>query len=140
MPNVKSLNYMPNILARAEAEKAAAYEAIFKTNEDILLEGTATNIFIVKDARLITPEANGSILPGITRAQVIRLAEASGHSVTIAPVKTSELTNSDEAFLTNSIIEIMPLVEVNSSPVADGRAGELTSKLQRLYREAACRK
>ncbi len=140
MPNVKSLNYMPNILARAEAEKAAAYEAIFKTNEDILLEGTATNIFIVKDARLITPEANGSILPGITRAQVIRLAEKSGLSVTIAPVKTSELTNSDEAFLTNSIIEIMPLVEVNSSPVADGRAGELTSKLQRLYREAACRK
>lgn len=136
-PDVKSLNYMPNILARIEAEKQAAYEAVFWASEDKILEGSATNIFIVKDARLITPELDGSILPGITRAKVIRLAKASGLAVTTAPVKRSELTGSDEAFLTNSIIEVMPLVEVDSSLIANGKPGELTCKLQRLYREAA---
>lgn len=139
-PGIKSLNYMPNILARAEAEKQAAYEAIFLAGEEIILEGSATNIFIVKGKSLITPPADGSILPGITRAEVIRLAKSSGLAVTTAPVKASELTGSDEAFLTNSIIEIMPLVEVNSSLISGGRPGELTIKLEHLYRKTACGK
>lgn len=135
-PEIKNLNYMPNILARAEAKRQNAYDAIFKTGKNLILEGSATNIFIVRDKRLITPKTDGSILPGITREHVIKLARADGLVVISSPVKRDDLLNSDEAFLTNSIIEQVPLVKVNSQIIADGKPGEITKKIQRLYRES----
>ncbi|MBE9531580.1 MAG: aminotransferase class IV [Proteobacteria bacterium] len=132
-PDIKSLNYMANIEARAEARKNQAYDAIFKSRKDKILEGSATNIFIVKDKRLITPKATGEILPGITRDEVIRLATANGLKVEISPIKTGELLSSDEAFLTNSIIEQVPVVKVDSRTIGNGKPGEITRKIQALY-------
>jgi D-amino acid aminotransferase len=137
MPDIKNLNYLPNILARLEAKEQNAYDAIFKTANNLILEGSASNIFIVKDKRVITPPADGSILPGITRQEVIELSKADGLTVVTAPIETGELLNSDEAFLTNSIIEIVPLVKVNSKIIAGGKPGTVTKRIQRLYHDAA---
>ena len=135
-PEIKNLNYMPNILARNEAKKSQAYDALFKTGKDLILEGSASNIFIVKGRCLITPKTDGTILPGITREKVIKLATTDGLCVNIGPIKRSELINSDEAFLTNSIIEIAPLVKIDSQRVALGLPGEITKRIQRLYQES----
>ncbi len=132
-PDIKNLNYMPNIIARNEAKKMQAYDAIFKTGKDLVLEGSATNIFIIKGKRIITPRADGKILPGITREEVIRLAKADGLTVDLAPIKTGDLLNSDEAFLTNSIIEQAPLLKVGSHTLGNGKPGEITKRIQALY-------
>ena len=137
--HIKSLNYLPSVLGKIEAKKRKAYEALF-TNKEEILEGSATNIFIVEDNTIKTPPDDGAILPGITRGEVLRLAERDGLRVVTGPITTTALQKADEAFLTNSIIEIIPLVSVNSALVAGGKPGALTRRLQKLYREETARK
>jgi D-alanine transaminase len=132
--HIKNLNFLPSVLAKMEAKKKRAYEAIL-TYKGNILEASASNIFIVRGSTLITPPDDGSILPGITRGVVLRLATASGLKVKTVQVKRAALQGASEAFLTNSIIEIVPLVKVDSSQVGSGRPGTLTRRLQKLYRE-----
>lgn len=136
-PDIKSLNYLPNILAREEAKKKDAYDAIYKTSKGLILEASASNIFIIKGKRVITPPADGLILPGITREKVIKIAKEAGLTLLEAPIKTNDLIGSDEAFLTNSIIEVLPLIKIESNSIAGGKPGEITKRLQLLYRAAA---
>lgn len=134
---VKSLNYLPCVLAKAEAEKKNSYEALFITDNGTLLEGTATNLFIVKKGRLVTPPANGLILPGITREKVLELAKKNGIQTYEKSLNKKTLLEADEAFLTNSIIGLAPLVKAEGKPVGAGLPGEVTFKLLALYQEAA---
>jgi D-amino acid aminotransferase len=130
---VKSLNFLPGVLARAEAEKRRVYEALFVDAKGYLLEGSSTNIFLIKKGCLLTPPADGRILEGITRELVIEFAKKAGLKVAEKPLKASALKEADEAFLTNSIIEIVPLLKVDETIVNAGSPGPLTQRLQLLY-------
>jgi branched-chain amino acid aminotransferase len=135
LARIKSINYLENILGRLEARDAAAQEALFLNGSGWVAEGAVANIFMIKDKRLITPPPDAGILPGITRAAVLEIARSSGREAAEELFSPEELLRSDEAFLTNSLMEIMPMVMVNGRPVGNGIPGPLTRELHQLYRE-----
>ncbi|MFH1736690.1 MAG: aminotransferase class IV, partial [Actinomycetota bacterium] len=100
---VKSLNYLPNFLARRQAFKAGAYEALFVDDNGYVTEGSVSNIFAVRDGRVFTPPADGRILPGIARDLVCRLATDEGLNVQQEPVLLNDAYRSSEILLTNSV-------------------------------------
>jgi D-amino acid aminotransferase len=135
---LKTLNYLPHVVGRTVAERRGAFEGIFIDRDKRLLEGTSTNLFLVRKTVIRTPPLEG-ILPGITRGFIIKLAKKAGIPVFEAPLFVKDLKTSEEAFLTNSIVELLPLVRVEAIRVGDGRAGPVTRFLQGSYAEAAGR-
>ncbi|MBI3753871.1 MAG: aminotransferase class IV [Deltaproteobacteria bacterium] len=133
IPHVKSLNLLPNIMGLMEAGKRKAQEGIF-TDKNKILEGTVTNIFVSDGKRLKTPPIKDGILPGITRRVVLELAKKEGIETTEISLTREDLRNAQEAFLTNSIMEIAPLLKIENKAIGKCRAGILTKKLQQSYR------
>ena len=136
LAGVKSLNYLPNFLARRQALKAGAYEALFVDNNEHVTEGSVSNIFAVHDGRVLTPPADGRILPGIARDLVCRLATEEGLSVRQEPVLINDVYRSSEVFLTNSVIEILPLIVIDGRTIGDGAPGRVAKSLIARYRQA----
>jgi len=135
IPEHKSLNYLPAVVGRVLASYHGAYEGIFVRNDHVLTEGTTTSVFIVREGALWTsPE--GGILPGVTRGVVIDLALANGIRVVERALLTTDLRLADEAFLTSSMIEIVPITQVDDAALGPGHPGPVTTKLQNLYRDA----
>jgi branched-chain amino acid aminotransferase len=133
LSHLKSANYLNHILARREAKASGADEAILLNERGFLCEGSTSNIFLVSKKTIITPGEESGCLPGITRQVVIELAQGLGISLVEREVILDELLRADEAFLTNSIMELMPLAEVNGQRI--GR-GKVTQRLMRAYKEA----
>ena len=133
LSRLKSANYLNHILARREARAAGADEAILLNEKGFLCEASIGNIFLVSKDELITPDVESGCLPGITRQAVIELAQGLGMKIAQREVRLEELLHADEAFLTNSIIELMPLAEVNNQPIARGK---VTRRLMQVYKEA----
>jgi len=136
LSRLKSANYLNHILARREARAAGADEAILLNERGFLCEGSTSNIFLVSKGELITPDKESGCLPGITRQVVIELARGLGIGISEREVRLEELLRAGEAFLTNSIMELMPLAEVNGKPI--GR-GEVTGRLMQAYKETVVR-
>jgi branched-chain amino acid aminotransferase group I len=135
---IKSANYLDNLLAKAEAQSRNAQEAIMLNTDGFVAEGSMSNIFYVTDGRLITPDDDSGILPGVTRRIVIELAQTAGIPVEMRQVSLVELTSADEIFLTSSIMEIIPVTACDGNPIGvTPAAGAITAKLQILYRELA---
>lgn len=134
LPEVKSVSYLSASLARREAQRRGAEEALLVTPEELLLEGSYSNIFLVNPGVLVTPALELGILPGVTRAVVLELAREAGLSVQQREVHRDELSAHEEAFLTATTREIVPLVEVDGAAIADGRPGPVTAELLRRYR------
>jgi len=132
---MKSLNYLDNLLARREAKLAGADEAILLNEQGFLAEGSSSNIFLISDSTLLTPSQDSGILPGVTREVVMESAHSLGIEVVERKIAAEELLQVDEAFLTNSLIEIMPLTQVNRQNIGSGRAGAMTRKLMDAYKE-----
>jgi branched-chain amino acid aminotransferase len=130
-PGLKSLNFLPAVRAAITTQDKGVYEVIFNDGKYIT-ECSAANIFIVKNKSLITPKANKStgILPGITRALIIKTAKGLGIKVLEAPVKISELKSVNEAFITNSLIEIVPIIKIDRKKIAHSKASDITHSLQ----------
>jgi branched-chain amino acid aminotransferase len=128
-PRIKSLNYLNNILARWEAIKANVNEAIMLNLNGTIAEGTGDNIFIIKRGQIVTPPATASILMGITREAVIDLAREHKIPITETDITVHDLYNADEAFLTGTAAEIVPLIEVDNRLIGDGQVGPITAKL-----------
>lgn len=126
----KTLNYQENVLALEEAVAAGADEAIFRNLDGRLCEGATTNLFIVKGGELTTPPVNEGLLPGITRQQVMKLAESLGISVHEHALEVDELWQADEVFLTNSILGVAGLREVDGKPIGGGEPGPITERLR----------
>ncbi|MEM4817810.1 MAG: branched-chain-amino-acid transaminase, partial [Candidatus Nezhaarchaeales archaeon] len=126
---VKSMNYLNNILAKIEANAVGADEAIMLDDRGFVAEGTADNIFIVKNGVIYTPPRSSGILPGITRARVMRLAEELGYRVIEKDVTPAELLTADEVFLTGTAAGIVPVVKIAGRVVGDGKPGPITKKL-----------
>jgi branched-chain amino acid aminotransferase len=128
-PRIKSLNYLNNVLARLEAIKADVDEAIMLNLNGTIAEGTGDNIFIIKQGEIVTPPATAGILMGITRKAVIDLARELKIPITEANISVHDLYNADEAFLTGTAAEIVPLTEVDSRLINDGNVGAITAQL-----------
>jgi len=131
---IKSLNYLDNILGRLEASDSGADEALFLTMDGAVAEGSTSNIFIVTGGRLQTPPLSAGILNGITREAVMQIAAGCGVGCREEDVSPEALQGADEAFMTNSLMEIMPLVSVDSQAIGSGRTGPLTADMARRYR------
>lgn len=134
----KSLNFLENVLAKREAEERGKKEAIFIDPQGNLTEGATTNIFLVKQGRVISPALNSMILPGITREVVLEISSNLGIPTEERRVELKELYEAEEAFLTNSLIEIMSLVQVDSHIIGKGVPGPLTQKLKKEYQKKVC--
>jgi len=134
LSGLKTANYLENILARQEAKKAGADEALLLNEKGMLAEASMSNLFLVKDGVLMTPDPASGILPGITRGVVLELAAKLSIKAVETEIPPETLFKADEVFLTNSLIEIMPLVEVDGKLISDGQRGQVTARLQKAYR------
>lgn len=135
LSRLKSTCYVSNILARMEAKAAGCDEAIVLNELDYIAEGSTSNIFLVSRGELITPSLESGILPGITREAVLEIARDLNIKTAERQVKLRELSRAGEAFVTNSIIEVMPLTWLNGEPIGTGRPGRLTRNLMAAYKE-----
>jgi branched-chain amino acid aminotransferase len=135
LSRLKSTCYMENVLARMTARAAGYDEAIFLNEQGYLAEGSTTNVFLVSHGELITPSFESGVLPGITRDAVLEIARTSNIKATERWVELNELIEAEEAFLTNSVLELMPLVSVEGRPVGSGKPGKLTRDLLFAYRK-----
>ena len=133
-PAIKSLNYLNNILAKIEANNAGVEEAVMLNAEGFVAEGTADNLFIVKNGALFTPPNSAGALYGITRATVMELAETAGVKVAEPNLTRYDLFNADECFVTGTAAEIMPVVKIDGRVIGCGKPGPLTQKLTEAYR------
>ncbi|MDH4193635.1 MAG: D-amino-acid transaminase [Nitrospirota bacterium] len=130
--DIKSLNLLPNVLAKQKAREAKAFEAIF-VREGWVSEGATSNIFAVKDGVIITPERNHFVLAGVTQQQIVTLARAKGMDVQFRPISISDLLQSEEVFLVGTTIEVLPVIQINGEPVRDGTPGPITTILQKQF-------
>lgn len=131
----KSLNYLNYLLAKEDAMRDGCGEAILFNTKGDVAEGATSNIFLVKNKKLITPSLDSGILPGITRQTVIAIAKKMKISVIEKRVLPKELMSADEAFITNSIMELLPVKNIGHAKIGRGRPGEMTKLLHAAYRK-----
>ena len=134
LSRIKSISYLENMLARQEARKAGADEAVWLNEKGVLAEGSMSNIFVVSGGIIKTPSEESGILPGITRQVVLQLAQEAGIEVAEGEFDLDELKCAEEAFLTSSLIEVMPLTILDGMPIGNGKPGPVTIKLLKSYR------
>jgi branched-chain amino acid aminotransferase len=136
-PQVKSLNYLNNILAKIEALDSDVPEAIMYNHEGYVAEATGDNVFIVKNRIVYTPPVEAGSLEGITRAVVIRLARQEGLEIVEKNLTRYDLYVCDEFFLTGTAAEVIGVVEIDGRPIGDGAPGPVTRLLRdKFYRYA----
>lgn len=137
-PNIKSLNYLANVLARAEATRAGAQEAILLNAQGYVSECSGDNIFYVDDDEIVTPPIAAGILEGITREVVMDLVrEKLGMKVIKRFFIPFELYRAKEVFLTGTGAEVIPAVKIDGRVIGNGTAGPMTRKIITLFREYA---
>jgi len=134
-PQFKSLNYLNNILGKIEANRMGADEGIMLNAEGYVTECTADNIFAVKNRELYTPPSYHGILEGITRKVIIEIAKEHGVPVHERGMVLQDFIGADEVFLTGSGAELIPVVEIDGKPVADGKVGDGFKELRKLFQE-----
>jgi D-alanine transaminase len=130
--DVKSIGLLPNVLAQQRATEAGAHEAIF-LRDGLAIEGSHSNLFVVRDGLLCTHPADHHILAGVTREAVLALARGAGVPVSDGIAPLAELAAVDEAFLTGTTTEVLPVVRIDGRPVGRGLPGPLTLRLRELY-------
>lgn len=140
LSRLKSISYLLSVLARKEAEAAGMDEALLLNERGTIAEGSISNVFFVAQGEMVTPTVESGILPGITREVVLESAVDSKIKAVEAEIRGDDLRRFDEAFLTNSVLEIMPLVAIrdkagNTYSIGSGRPGEITRRLMAAYRE-----
>lgn len=132
-PNVKSGNYLNNVMAIMQAKKEGAFDAIMLNQHGFITEGSTHNIWIVKDGEIFTPPLSAGILEGITRKSLLHLARKNEIHVFQKNITPEELINADEVFLTATTKEIIPITQLDNSPVGIGTPGPIFKKLRKIY-------
>lgn len=138
-PMVKSLNYLNNIMAKADAMQAGCLEAIMLNDQGYVAECTGDNIFIRHGDQWLTPPYHAGALKGITRGAVLEIMDKIGMKVSEANITRYEVWTADEMFLTGTAAEIIPVVDVDSRIIGNGKPGEETAKLLTAFRELVLR-
>jgi branched-chain amino acid aminotransferase len=137
-PSVKSLNYLANIMARAEATASGAQEAIMLNSTGHVSECTGDNIFYVKKGKIFTPPTSAGILVGVTRQVVIELCDQKlGNKVVERNFPRYDLYSADEVFLTGTGAEVISAVKIDGRTIGKGVAGPITRQLIKHFREYA---
>ena len=131
---VKSLNYLDKLLAHRAAVQKGAQEAILVDPDGCVVEGAMRNLFAVIDGALVTPPLTRGFLPGITRATVLEIAQQQSLPCAERDLPLTELYTADEAFLTSSLAEILPIASVDAHPIGASAPGAITRALTDGYR------
>ncbi len=131
---IKAIALLPNVLFAQQAKEAGAREAIL-LRDGMALEGSSSNLFIVKDGVIITPPANYQILGGVTRDLILELANANQMPWQIASISEAMLRQANEVWMTGSLKEILPVTYIDDKPVADGKVGPVWGKMYKLYQD-----
>ena len=134
-PQIKSLNYLNNILAKIEATNAGYEEAVMLDSLGYVAECTGDNIFIVKNKKLYTPPQCMGTLRGITRDTILEIARKKKISTNEHVITRHEMYNSDECFLTGTAAEIVPVVNIDGRQIGSGRPGKMTKMLLQEFRK-----
>ena len=133
-PNIKSMNYLNNILAKIEANQKGGDEAIILDVRGNISEGSGDNIFIIKNGTISTPQVMNN-LRGITRAAAIEIAQDLGYPLRETDLGLFDLYTADVVFVTGTAAEIAPITTVDGRPVGDGSVGTITKELMQKFEE-----
>ncbi len=128
--------YVNSAFAKTEAILAGADEAIVLNKNGFVSEGSAENIFIVRNGKLITPPVSDDILEGITRWAVIQIAQDLGYQVEERSITRTELYIADEVFFCGTGAQVSPVVEIDHKKIGDGKPGKITKEIQKVYFDA----
>jgi len=136
-PLIKSNSLLNNALAMQEALRHGSFEGVMRNYKGELAECTQSNLFIVKDGAALTPPIDAGLLPGITREFLFEIGATAGIPVREAVLKDEDLLGADEAFLTSTTREVVPIVKVDDRTVGSGKPGPITHALLEAYRLGA---
>jgi branched-chain amino acid aminotransferase len=136
-PAIKSGNLINNILAVREAQAAGAFEPILLNDDGEVAEGASANVFVVKAGAGVTPPLDAGILPGVTRQLLLEIGRGLGIPMREEALPVADLLGADEAFITSTLKEAVPVRAVDGRPVGSGRPGPVTLRLLKAYREYA---
>ena len=132
--DIKTVNLLPNVLAKQAAKQEGAFEAWFVDDQGLITEGASSNAWIVdKDGVLRTRDIGANILRGVTRLSLIDVAREAGYRVEERPFTLEEAKQAREAFLTGAGALVMPIVSIDGQPVANGHPGEVARTLRAAY-------
>ncbi len=134
-PNIKSGNYLNNVMAYMEAAKQHVYDAIMLNSDGYVTEATTSNLWIVKNGEVMTPPLKAGILEGITRRTILMLASNNKIKTVQRNFYPDEMINADECFLTSSTKEIIPITQIDGAPVGGGTPGAVTKSLHQFYKQ-----
>lgn len=134
LSRIKSLCYLENILAKMEATKIGADDSIILNSKGYIACASVANIFIINEKGVITPRLEDGVLPGITRKIVIDICRSNNISVFEESITESDLMKAKEVFLTNQLIEIQAVVQVNFKLINDGKIGKTVLMLKDFYK------
>lgn len=134
MPQVKSLNYLNNVMAKVEAIQAGALEGVMLNEQGYVAECTGDNLFLVKGGEVVTPPVSDGALDGITRQVIFELAAELGIECLEKSVTRYDIFTADECFLTGSAAEVIPVASLDGRPVGPGSPGPVTQKLIEAFR------
>lgn len=137
MPQVKSLNYLNNVMAKVEAIQSGAMEAVMLNEQGYVAECTGDNLFLVKNGTLFTPLISDGALDGITRAVIIEIAAKLGVPVVEKSLTRYDIFTADECFLTGTAAEVIPVVELDRRTIGSGKPGPLTSSFLDAFHKLA---
>jgi branched-subunit amino acid aminotransferase/4-amino-4-deoxychorismate lyase len=137
--NLKTVNYVPAVMGKLAAREHGCFESLYRLADSTVLEGTTSNYFVVRRGKLYTTPVAEGILPGVTRALTLGLADGL-LPVLERRITERELLAADEAFLTSSSIEVVPIVRAGKKRIDNGRPGAVTRELQRRYRRMVARR
>ena len=132
--DIKSTSLIANVMLKQQASDVNVDDAIL-IRKGVVTEGTASNVFLVKQGVLITPPVDGQLLPGITRDLVIEIAEKNAIVVEQREIKEAELVSADEIWMTSSTREIAPVINLNGQTVGSGVAGDTWKRMVGLYQQ-----
>jgi branched-subunit amino acid aminotransferase/4-amino-4-deoxychorismate lyase len=131
----KTTSYFPRLLALRDAQDKQCGEALWFTPDNFLAEGCMSSVFLVHEGKLLTPPLDTPILPGVTRAAVIELADEKGILCEQRPCTIDDLLKADEVFLTNAIMEVLPVTRVERHLVNNEKIGAVTRTLAQAYKD-----
>ena len=134
-PQIKSMNYLNNILAKIEGHQAGCIEVLMLNTKGEVAECSGDNIFIITRGTLHTPSTEAGILEGITRQTVLEIAADMGIPIKEAPMTRYDIFAADECFLTGSAAELIPVVKLDGRPIGNGKPGVMTLKLLDRFHE-----
>jgi D-alanine transaminase len=133
--DIKSVGLLANVLARQSAAEQKAYEALLVRDDGVVTEASASNAWIITaDKTIVTHPATNTILGGITRQTVMKLARDAGYAVAERPFTLEEARSAKEVFLTGTTTFVMPVTQIDDQPVANGASGLIALDLRKCYR------